>query len=197
MQQLASFVVFILSVYSILIIIRIILSWGGMGRNRGGGFYTFIVSATDPYLAFFRRIPGLQRGMIDFSPVAALITLGIVQNIFSALAVQGTITLGLVLALITRALWSVFSFFLILFIILFVIRIILEYWRSTNSIQFIAILENLLKGTQERVHRYIFGGREVSVKVLLFASAVTLLAVYLLLRPLFSWLISMLAQLPI
>jgi YggT family protein len=197
MQQAASFIVFFLSVYSFLIVIRIVLSWGRMGETRFGSFYRYVTILTDPYLNFFRGFPGTQRGAFDFSPIIAMIVLSIVQNILSIFAAQGSITLGLVLALITQAVWSVTSFFLILFIIIAVLRIIMEYRRSSGSIQYIAILVNLLKGTQDLVHRLIFGGREMPLRTLLIASALAPLGLYIVLRLVFSWLTTVLVQLPV
>lgn len=196
MQQLASMLILVLSIYSMAIIVRIILSWGGMGTSRFGGFYAFLVKITDPYLAFFRHIPGLQRGMFDFSPVFAMIVLGILQNMLSIFVRQGKITFASVLALIVQAAWSVLSFFLILFIILSIVRLVLEYRPSANSIHYISILDNLLKGVQEKVHRYVFGGREMAVRTLLIWSAVSLTAFYFLLRALSGLLIGYILQLP-
>jgi YggT family protein len=196
MQQLASILVLLLSLYSMAIIIRIILSWGGMGESRFGNFYRVIMRITDPYLSLFRNLPGMRRGMFDFSPIAAMIVLGIVQNVLSVFITRGSVSFGIVLALILQAVWSVISFFLILFTILSVVRIIFEYKPSGNSIQYIAILDNLLKGVQDRVHRLVFGGREIAMRTLLIGSALAPLAVYLGFRVLFQWLISYAAQLP-
>ena len=65
------------SVYTLLILGAVALSWlspsfGGLGRVRG-----FLESTTGPYLRVFRRfVPPI--GRLDFSPLVALVTLQVV-----------------------------------------------------------------------------------------------------------------------
>ncbi len=195
MQALASIISSLLSLYSFVIVIRIFLSWGSMGAQRFGTFYTYITRITDPYLNLFRGFPGMQRGNLDFSPMLAMIVLGIVNNVLSIFAAQGRISLGLILALITNAVWSVLSFFIVIFIIISIIRIMYEYRRSPNSIQYIAILDNLLRGPQNRIHRMFFGGREISTKTLLFSTTASFVVLHITLKYLFAWLTTALIHL--
>ncbi len=196
MQAVATILGGILSLYSLAIVIRIVLSWGGIGELKFGSAYRIIKSVTDPYLNVFRSIPGLQKGNLDFSPLIAMIILGIASNGLSIFATQGSITLGVFLALITNAIWSVFSFFLMLFILLSVARIVLEYRPSANSIQYIAILDNLLRGPLDKVHSLIFSGKEMEVKTLLMTTAGSFIVLRLILKVLFTWLTQMLVNLP-
>lgn len=196
MQQLASVISMVLSLYSFLIVIRIFLSWGSIGASRFPSFYTPLTKITDPYLNIFRGLPGLQRGNLDFSPIAAMIVLSLLNNIVSMIARQGRITIGIILALITQAVGSVITFFLGLFIILFFIRVFLEYRRTSYSIQYIAILDNLLRGTIERVHRYLFSGKETSSRTLILASTAVCIVIYFALKALIAWLITYLVNLP-
>ncbi|NQT57458.1 MAG: YggT family protein [Bacteroidetes bacterium] len=196
MQPVANFLSMLLSLYSCIIVIRIFLSWGGIGASRFGKVHTFITKITDPYLNLFRRVPGLQRGVFDFSPILAMIFLSILNNIFSIIGSQGEITLGIILALIVKAAGSVLSFFIILFIILFAIRLLLEYRRTANSIQYIAILDNLLSGMQNRIHNLLFKGKEVPARTLLISSVFTFVALQIVFSGVISWLSNTLAQLP-
>jgi YggT family protein len=72
-----------LSVYSMLILIRIIFSWGMVGlRNR---VMRFLVWATDPLLLPLRRIiPPL--GPFDISPLVAFLLIWLFQA-----AIRGTL----------------------------------------------------------------------------------------------------------
>jgi len=71
-----------LAVYSLLIVARVILSWGVSFR---GSLMRFLVRVTDPILVPFRRmIPPL--GMFDISPIIVLFILQIFQR-----AIQGTL----------------------------------------------------------------------------------------------------------
>lgn len=195
MQAIASLVSMIISLYSIAIVLRIVLSWGQLGRQNFGSVYSFLSRITDPYLNLFRSIPGLQRGMMDFSPILAMIVLSIIGNIFRIAAAEGRITLGLILALIANAAWSVISFFLVLLIILMAVRIFYELKPSANSINYISILDSLLKGFIDTVHRLLFSGKEMAVRTLLYASVAALVALYLVLRITTVYLVSFLSNL--
>lgn len=74
-----------LSIYELLIFLRIIFSWGMVSyRNR---LMRFLVNATDPLLLPLRRIiPPL--GMIDISPIVAVLIIWLLQR-----AVAGTLLL--------------------------------------------------------------------------------------------------------
>jgi len=196
MQPVATFLSMLLSLYSFIIVIRIFLSWGGIGASRFGKAHTYITKITDPYLNLFRRFPGLQRGAFDFSPILAMISLSILNNIFSILGAQGKITVGIILAIIVKAAGSVLSFFIILFIILFAIRLLLEYRKTANSIQYIAILDNLLSGMQNRVHNLLFKGKEVPARTLLTSSVVSFIALSIVFRLVVAWISNTLASLP-
>jgi YggT family protein len=70
----------ILAVYSLLIIMRIIFSWGASQTNR---LMILLRRATDPILVPFSRIiPPL--GMFDISPIVVLILLRLLQEMVAA-----------------------------------------------------------------------------------------------------------------
>jgi YggT family protein len=82
-RPLIGYVLFgVLAVYSLLIVGRIILSWGMSYGNR---IMRFLVRATEPILGPFRRmIPPL--GMFDISPIIVLLILQLFQR-----AIAGTL----------------------------------------------------------------------------------------------------------
>ncbi len=82
-RSLIGYVLFgVLAVYSLLIVARIILSWGMSYGNR---VMRFLVRVTDPILVPFRRlIPPV--GMFDISPIIVLFILQIFQR-----AIAGTL----------------------------------------------------------------------------------------------------------
>ena len=81
--SLAGYLLFgILAVFSLLIVARIVLSWGMSYGNR---IMRFLVSVTEPILGPFRRmIPPL--GMFDISPIIVLLILQLFQR-----AIAGTL----------------------------------------------------------------------------------------------------------
>ena len=196
MQQVAEFISTLLSIYSFLIVVRIFLSWGNLGSARFASVNTFLTRITDPFLQLFRGLPGLQRGRLDLSPIVAMMVLGMVTNIFSILARKGSLTFGIFMAVIVSSIGSVLSFFLFILLILMGVRLYLEYRRTPNSIQFIAILDGLVGGITTRVHSIIFSGKEVPSSTLLIASTVTVAVINLLARFLFAWLTEFMVGLP-
>ena len=72
----------LLALYSLLIFMRIVFSWGASSVNR---VLRFLIKVTEPVLAPFRRlIPPL--GMFDISPIVVLLLLQLLQQ-----AVVGTL----------------------------------------------------------------------------------------------------------
>ncbi len=197
MQTFASVISFIVSIFSLLIIIRIFLSWMSLGQQQSNELYITICRFTDPLLNVFRSIPGLQRGAIDFAPLAALVTLNIINSIFTTMARQGEISLGIVLGIIVQALWSILSFFLMLFIILLIIRLVMDYTGSARTSQFAAILDSLVKWPVDIAHSLFFRGRLVSIRQGLLAGLLLAIGIRFLGSILMNWLIRMLFTLPI
>lgn len=66
-----------IGIYRIVIFIYILMSW--VPSMRENAFGQFIGKIAEPYLAFFRKfIPPL--GMIDISPIVALIALSFISS---------------------------------------------------------------------------------------------------------------------
>lgn len=75
-----------LSIYSVLLIIRILLSWFP-NLDWHNPLLSILSQVTDPYLNIFRSIiPPL--GGIDLSPMLAIFALQIVSGMFNAAAAQ-------------------------------------------------------------------------------------------------------------
>jgi YggT family protein len=75
----------LLSLYSLLIFMRIVFAWGASSTNR---VLRFLIRVTEPVLAPFRRIiPPL--GMFDISPIVVLLLIRLFQE-----AVAGTLIRG-------------------------------------------------------------------------------------------------------
>ena len=66
------------SALTFLIVLRILLSW--LAPHSRGQIVYFIVTTTQPILGFFQKFR-LRIGMIDFSPIVALLVLDFVRMI--------------------------------------------------------------------------------------------------------------------
>jgi YggT family protein len=83
MDILFSLIITLLQFYSFAIIVFILLSW--FPGARESGFGQFLAKICDPYLEPFRKIiPPL--GMIDISPIVAILALRFAQQGVASLA---------------------------------------------------------------------------------------------------------------
>jgi len=82
MRFLQYFIPLLFNLYSFLILARVLLSW--INVSPGSPIVTLIIEATDPVLKPLRNvIPPI--GMMDISPIAALILLQILETIVMSL----------------------------------------------------------------------------------------------------------------
>ena len=199
MRELARFLTVLLSIYNMLIIIRIILQWMNPMRTQGGtsGFSDILAKVVDPYLGLFKGLTFLRRGMLDFTPLAALMVISILQRILQSFAYSGEFSVGYVLATILQSLWwSIGSLVLGLFAVMLGLRLFFSYRRSLNSIQYISMLDSWLRKPLDLLHRMFFTGREVSDRLLLWTALSLTVALYILCSLAVSFLVRTLANLP-
>ncbi|MBN1835110.1 MAG: YggT family protein [Spirochaetales bacterium] len=129
--------------YLLLISLRIILSW--MHRPAAGRARELLVRVTEPYLAFFRRVrflrPRSAAGILDLSPVAAILVLVMAIDLLGALVRFGQLRVGNFLSALVGALWSGVSFLaLLLLVILIVLMLTLRRSAAKPLIQTLSAL---------------------------------------------------------
>lgn len=78
MEAISVFIKIFFELLGFAIIIRVILSWiGGRAHNR---FTVFVHEITEPVLGFVKKIlPPM--GVMDFSPLVALVGLDLIKNL--------------------------------------------------------------------------------------------------------------------
>jgi YggT family protein len=84
-MDIADYVRTLVWIYSILILVRILMSWvPRMPYNPALNYLVkFVEDVTEPYLALFRKIiPPI--GMIDISPIAAIFALGLLGEVIAS-----------------------------------------------------------------------------------------------------------------
>ncbi len=168
----------LLTLYMLLIFLRVILSW------FRGNFYTkpyqLLIRITEPYLGYFRRFKALKTERFDFSPIVALMVLVVLLNISDTLAHYGRITFGLVLSFIVQALWSGVAFFLIFFFILILVRFIaLSVGRSSVSPVWLSI-DMIIEPVLVRIAALFSRGKPMSYRNGLILSGAVLLIIRIL-----------------
>lgn len=79
-----------ISIYTIVIIVSVILSWLPEMRYRYREFSRFLDRITEPVFRPFRRLlPPHKTGGLDLSPMLVLIALGILRQILFRILVVG------------------------------------------------------------------------------------------------------------
>ena len=80
----------VLSIYFWIVIGRAVISW--VNPDPYNPIVRFLHNATDPVFDRIRRVLPLQFGGMDFTPIALLIVIGVLQNILTQL--QHKLTYG-------------------------------------------------------------------------------------------------------
>lgn len=121
----------ILSVYMILIIIRIFLTWFHSNLQSSKAV-EILKQIVDPYLNIFRRISWLQTGRMDFSPIVAMMVLGLLVQMTSTIAQTGRFTFAMLITYLVYAVWSFVSFILNILILMMVVRLVSLFFTRTS-----------------------------------------------------------------
>ena len=147
----------IISVYMVLIFIRILLTWfpgADFGRP-----YTFLCGICDPYLNWFRRFRFSRNSPIDFSPIIALAVLSLVHNILLRWGKIGRISIAMVAALLLNALWTVLSWVLGFFIVVLFLRMIAFLINANIYAPFWRFIDFIAQPVMYRISRIFFPTR--------------------------------------
>ncbi|MDR2601625.1 MAG: YggT family protein [Spirochaetaceae bacterium] len=185
----------VLNFYSILVFVRIILTWFPM--TEGGRLQYFLARITDPFLNMFRGKRIFQIGNMDFSPIAAFILLSIAINITRILSRLGGISAGAVLFIGFSAITGAAVFLAGMFSIIVALRLAAyvvnadtyysPFWRAIDAISAPVIF---------RITRVFFPKRIVRYKTSLIISLASLAAVIPALSALKALLGNLLLSLP-
>jgi len=163
--------------YSLLIIIRIILTWfsgGQFGRPE-----EILARITDPYLDWWRQRLNLRAGYLDLSPIVAMAALSVAQTACSVIAQTGRITIGLLLAVCLSALWSAVSFILGFCLVVLVLRLIAYLINADMFGTFWRVIDSISKPIQYRLSRIIFSNRLVRFTTSIIVSILVLTALWI------------------
>jgi len=144
-------------IYSLLILVRIIISW--FGNAVTGKPVDLLIRATDPYLDWWRRTLNLRLGFLDLSPVAAVMSLSVIQSIFHSLSVYNRISIGNIIAIILLSIWSVASFIFGFFMIIIVLRLIAFLTNRDIYNSFWRVIDAISQPLLYRMNRIFFGRR--------------------------------------
>ena len=176
----------ILHIYMLIVIFRIILTWfPGMGY---GDVFRVVSGITDPYLGCFRRLGIFRAGNLNFSPVIAIGILSLTRSAFLFLARYGTISIGIILAMVLQAVWGIVSFFLGFLIIVLILRLIAHLMSRSTYGFFWNLIDSISRPVIYRVNRIFLGNRIINFRASIIITILFLVLGYCLLRWLFYYL---------
>ena len=164
-------------IYSILIFIRIIITWFSQGVPSKP--VEFLSRLTDPYLNWWRKILKLRIGVLDLSPLAGIAALSILQRMLYYLAGEGRVSLGIFLAMILVSAWSIIGFILGFCTLLLVIRFIGYITNRNMYSHFWRLIDTITQPILYRLNRIIFGNRIPEFKKGILLSALLLGVVWI------------------
>jgi YggT family protein len=174
MAYIASILAGMISIYMILIFIRILLSWFS-GIEFGTPMY-FLQCVCDPYLNWWRRFRIFKNSPIDFSPILGLGFLSLARSILR-FGAFGRLTLGLALGFIINALWVVVSWILFFFIAVLVLRLIAFLGNFNIYSPFWRFVDLVAQPVMYRICRILFSNRIISYLARIIVSIVVLLII--------------------
>ncbi len=160
----------LISLYSLLCLVRIVLTW--LPEANYSPLGRLLSSACDPFLDWFRRFSFARTATMDFTPVIALGTLSLASRVFMTLGNTGKITLGAILAGLVGILWSFFSFVLNIFILLLIVRLVYDFANPFGFSQFRSVLDRFLNPSVSRVTGFLFRRQVVSYRLSLILTIV-------------------------
>ena len=195
MRLLMNFASSLVGLYSLLIVIRILLTW--FESTRYSRPAQILSRITDPYLDWWRRTMKFRLGILDFSPIVAIIALSIVQTILATIALHGRISLGIVLAVCLSALWSAVSFVLAFCCIVLVLRMIAYLGNRDMYGLFWQTVDTISRPILYRINRIIFGRRIMGYMTSIIVSLVALGALWVAGRIAVRLLVKLLGSLPV
>jgi len=148
------------TVYMLLCTLRILLTW--VPRDDTGKAGALLARAVDPWLAIFSQVRILHVGRFDFSPIASLALLAVLNQVFATLAFSGAITIGGLIALLVDALWSAVAFVLAFLAIAALARLI-AYTARWNSLHPLwMVIDSMLNPVLFRITRLFWRDRIVN-----------------------------------
>jgi YggT family protein len=195
MNSVFGFLAMAVSIYSILILIRIIISW--FGHSASGKPVEILCVVTDPYLNWWRRNLNLRIGFLDFSAVAGIVVLSLLQNILYTISLTGGITIAIVSAILILGIWNIISFILGFFIIILILRLIAYLTNRNIYSPFWNIIDSVSQPILYKFNRIFYGNRIGNYLKGMILSVLTLVIIWISGRFIVQFIISSLSRLPV
>ncbi|MCL2411461.1 MAG: YggT family protein [Treponema sp.] len=152
-------------VYSLLIFMRIVISWFSSFSASSGGYgkpVSFLTKVTDPYLNWWRARLKLRLGPLDFSVVAAIVFISFLQGIFHFIYIHGGISIRNVLVNALTSLWGVFSFIAGFCLLVIILRLFAYFTNRNMYSPFWAMVDAVSSPILFKFRKLFTSGRIIS-----------------------------------
>lgn len=190
LTSLASILAQLITIYTYIIWIRIILSWIFPYPSQGSFVYYF-GAIVDPFLNLFRPKNRMMR--IDFSPIFALGALSVVRAILYYFSATGRFTLGYILAAIVSAFWEyVVSLGFIFVFVILIVKFISLLINGNGLNQMGSMVDPLLR----KIQTTFFKDRLVKQTTLTVIALLSTAVLYVGVRYLFALAINLCIRIP-
>ena len=195
LMKLSLFLARLLNVYSILIWVRIILSWIFPNPSRQNWIY-WIGRIVDPYLKAFQNKTSVI-GRLDFSPILAVGTLYVLESILQYYGYYGTITLSMFLYVFLAAFWNygLSIYFWILFFAL-VFKTIASFSRSPQMWGMADGIGSAARPVTDFVRSFA-KNRILSERTVNLISLALVLVIWFMVKYLVGWLGTLVLRIPL
>ena len=147
----------VISIYIILLFIRIIISW--FSRSYYSRPVDLLCRITDPYIDWWRKTLNLRLGFLDLSAIVAIAALSVLRSILSSISHYGKIGVGIILGIILMAVWSIISFILGFCLIVLILRLFAYITNRNIYTSFWKIVESISQPLLYKSNRLIFGNK--------------------------------------
>jgi len=147
----------VISIYILIIFIRIIISW--FSRNFYSKPVDFLCRITDPYINWWRKKLNLRLGFLDLSSIVGIVALSVLRSILSSISRYERIGIGIILGILLMALWSIISFIIGFCIIVLVLRLFAYLTNRDIYTPFWKIVESISQPLLYKTNRIIFGNK--------------------------------------
>lgn len=182
-----------ISIYSILCVIRIVLTW--IPSAIYSPFGRFLCALCDPFLNAF-RFNWLRFGAFDLSPLFALALLSGAAFLCQVLGRGARITFALILAATIQIVWMIVSSILVFIILFLAIRLIVFLLGADRQSSVWQQVDATLNPFVYSITKFFSGGRPVAYKNALILALVILILARVFVGLLVGVLVSFVAAIP-
>ena len=164
----------VVSIYTLLCFIRVMLSWfPGAEYSKFG---QVLSQMCDPYLDVFRRFRFLRFSSFDFTPAIALCVLMALQAFFTSLSTGAGFRLSMILAMIVMLVGNIFTSLLGFVAVIILVRLIAWFivGDGNSSYSIWTVVDRTLSPIIFRIAGMIFRNQSISFVKALVTSFIIL-----------------------